>query len=52
LRFLESPRWISDSILKLKKGSEELTNEEPERLVKSILTKAPESDNSQISINF
>jgi hypothetical protein len=36
---------------KLKGGSDELTNEEQERLVKSILAKAPQSDYSEISIN-
>jgi len=51
LRFLNSPPPISDFILKLKGGSDELTNEEQERLVKSILAKAPESDCSEISIN-
>ena len=51
LRFKNSPPRISDFILKLKGGSCELTNEEQERLVKSILAKAPESDCSEISIN-
>jgi hypothetical protein len=51
LRFLNSPPPISDFILKLKGGSDELTNEEQERLVKSILAKAPQSDYSEISIN-
>jgi hypothetical protein len=51
LRFLTSPSQISDFILKLKGGSDELTNEEQERLVKSILAKAPQSDYSEISIN-
>jgi hypothetical protein len=51
LGFLNSPGQISDFILKLKGGSDELTNEEQERLVKSILAKAPQSDYSEISIN-
>ena len=51
LRFLNSPPRISDFILKLKGGSDELTSEEQERLVKSILAKAPESDYQEISIN-
>ena len=51
LRFLNSPPSISDFILKLKGGFDELTDEEQERLVKSILAKAPESDSSEISIN-
>lgn len=49
LRFLNSP--ISDFILKLKGGSDQLTNEEQEILVKSILAKAPQTDYSEISIN-
>ena len=51
LRFLKSPSRISDSILKLKGGSDELTSEEQGRLVKSILSKVPKSDYSEISIN-
>jgi len=51
LRFLNSPGQISDFILKLKGGSDEFTNDKQERLVKSILAKAPESDYSEISIN-
>ena len=51
LRLLNSPGQISDFILKLKGGSDEFTNDEQERLVKSILAKAPESDYSEISIN-
>lgn len=51
MRFLNSPPRISDFILKLKGGSDELTNEEQERLIKAILAKAPESDYSEISIN-
>ena len=51
LIFLTSPSRISDFTLKLKGGSDELTSEEQERLVKSILAKAPESDYSEISIN-
>ena len=51
LRFLNSPPRISDFILKLKGGSDELTDEEQERLVKSILAKVPESDSREISIN-
>jgi hypothetical protein len=41
--------YIQDYILKSRGG--ELTNEEQERLVKSILAKATESDYSEISIN-
>ena len=51
LRFLNYPPRISDFILKLKGGSDELTNEEQERLVKNILSKAPESNYTEISIN-
>nr|YP_010448043.1 hypothetical protein NRL27_pgp008 [Nitzschia dubiiformis]UTQ75524.1 hypothetical protein [Nitzschia dubiiformis] len=51
LSFLNYPPRISDFLLKLKGGFDELTNEEQERLVKSILDKAPESDYSEISIN-
>jgi len=51
LRFLNYSPRISDFILKLKGGSDELTNEEQERLVKSILSKAPESNYTEISIN-
>ena len=51
MRFLNYPPRISDFILKLKGGSDELTNEEQERLVKSILAKAPESNYTEISIN-
>jgi hypothetical protein len=51
LRFENYPPGISDLILKLKGGSDELTHEEQERLVKSILAKAPESNYTEISIN-
>ena len=51
LIFLNYPPRISDFILKFKGGSDELTNEEQERLVKSILAKAPESNFIEISIN-
>ena len=51
LRFLTSPPQISDFILKLKGGSDELTIEEQEKLVKSILAKAPQSSYQEISIN-
>ena len=53
-RILTSPPQISDLILKLNGGSDELTNkeqEEQEKLVKSILAKVPESDYQKISIN-
>lgn len=40
-----------DKIIEIKGGSDELTNEEQEKLVKSILAKLPESDYQQISIN-
>lgn len=51
LRFLNSPPRISDFILKLKGGSDELTNNEQEKLVKSILARTSESDLDEISIN-
>jgi len=51
LRFLNFPPRISDFILKLKGGSNELTNEEQERLIKSILAKAPQSDYSEMNVN-
>ena len=51
LGFLTAFSQIPDFILKLKGGSDELTNEEQERLVKSILAKAPESNFIEISIN-
>lgn len=47
LRFLNSPPGISDFILKLKGGSDE----EQERLIKSILAKTEQSDLDEISIN-
>ena len=50
-RFLNSPGEISDFILKLNGGSDELSNEEQEKLVKSILAKAPETGYSEISVN-
>ena len=49
--FLTSPSHIQDYILKSRGGSDELTSEEQERLVKSILAKVPESDYREISIN-
>ena len=49
--FLTSSSRIQDYILKSRGGSEELTSEEQERLVKSILSKALESSYSEISIN-
>ena len=51
LGFLTSSSQIPDSILKLRGGSDELNIEEQERLVKSILSKAPESSSQEISIN-
>lgn len=51
LRFLNSPPRISDSILKLKGGSDKLTNEEEERLIKSIVARTEQSDLDEISIN-
>jgi hypothetical protein len=51
LKFLTSPPQISDFILKLKGGSDEFTIEEQEKLVKSILAKAPQSSYQEISIN-
>jgi hypothetical protein len=51
LRFLTSPPQISDFILKLKGGSDDLTSEEQEKLVKSIMAKIPESGYREISIN-
>lgn len=51
MRFLNYPPRISDLILKLKGGSDELSLEEQERLIKAVLAKAPESDYSKISIN-
>jgi hypothetical protein len=51
LRFLTSPPRISDFSLNLKGGSNELTIEEEEKLVKSILAKATESHYQEISIN-
>ena len=49
--FLTSSSRIEDYILKSRGGSEELTSEEQEILVKSILSKAPESSYSEISVN-
>lgn len=49
--FLSSPPRIPNFILQLKGGSDELTSEEQERLVKSILAKVPESGSRRISIN-
>jgi hypothetical protein len=51
LRFLTSPLRISDSILKFKNCSDELTIEEEEKLVKSISAKTTETDYQEISIN-
>lgn len=51
LIFFNSPPQISDFILNLKGGSYQLTNEEQEKLAKSILAKAPQSDYLEISIN-
>ena len=51
LRFLNYPPRISDFILKLKGGSDELTDEEQERLVKSILAKVSESNYQETSPN-
>ena len=51
LRFLNSPPRISDFILKLTGGSDELTDEEQEILIKSILARTQESDLDEISIN-
>lgn len=51
LRFLNFPPRISDYILKLKGGSDEWTDLEQERLINSLLAKAPESSYSEISIN-
>nr|UVG41922.1 hypothetical protein [Navicula tsukamotoi] len=48
LIFLNSPPRI---VLKLKGGSDELSNNQQEKLVKSILAKAQESDYKEISIN-
>jgi len=51
LRFLTSSSRIQDYILKSRGGFEELTSEEEKILIKSILSKAPESSYSEISIN-
>ena len=51
MKFLNSTQRRSDFILKLKGGSDELNNEQQERLVKSILARTPESDLNEISIN-
>ena len=52
-RFLKSSSLIPDFILRLKGGCDkfELTDEKQERLVKSILSKVPESNYQEISIN-
>ena len=49
--FLNSSSHIENYIFKSRGGSNELTSEEQEKLVKSILGKAPESNYTQISIN-
>ncbi len=49
--FLTASSQIPDFILKLKGGSEELTNEEEEKLVKSILAKVSESNYQETSPN-
>jgi hypothetical protein len=49
--FLTAFSQIPDFILKLKGGSDELTNEEQERLVKSILAKVSESNYQETSPN-
>ena len=49
--FLTASSQIPDFILKLKGGSDELTNEEQERLVKSILAKVSESNYQETSPN-
>jgi len=51
LRFLNSPPRISDFILKLKGGSDELNNEEQEILIHSILARTEQCDLDEISIN-
>lgn len=49
--FLTASSSIPDFILKFKGGSDELTNEEQERLVKSILAKVSESNYQETSPN-
>jgi len=51
LRFLNYPPRISDFILKLKGGSDELSIEEQEKLINSILARTSESDIDEMSIN-
>ena len=55
LRLLDSPGQISDFILKLKGGADfeqfELSQEEQEKLIKSILSKTAQSDIDKFSIN-
>lgn len=51
LIFLNYPPRISDFILKLKGGSDELSIEEQEKLINSILARTSESDIDEMSIN-
>jgi hypothetical protein len=51
LRFLNYPPRISDFILKLNGGSDELSIEEQEKLINSILSRTSESDIDEMSIN-
>ena len=48
---LKSPSPILDSILKLKVGYDEMTDEEQEKLINSLLAKIPEHSYQETSIN-
>jgi hypothetical protein len=48
---LKSPSPILDSILKLKGGYDEMTSEEQEKLINSLLAKIPEHSYQETSIN-
>jgi hypothetical protein len=51
LKSFKYPSPISDYILKLKGGSDKLTDEEQEKLLQSILARTPESDIDEMNIN-
>lgn len=51
LKSLKSPSPLLDSILKLKGGYDELTDEEQEKLINSLLAKVPQSSYQETSIN-
>ena len=51
LKYITSFSSILDSILKLKGGYNELTDEEQEKLIKSLLAKVPQNSYQETSIN-